>query len=98
MAKAGRPKGTSDIAPKIRSYFKRAIEKLEKKGKPLDDLIVEALENDLKGTLTALSKYVPTEIDLNTDTESAENMTDEQLLSIAKTGSAGASKKTEGPE
>lgn len=54
---AGNRKGTHDIAPIIRAAFVRAVARLEDGGKELADLIEKSLQEDLKGTLTAVAKY-----------------------------------------
>jgi len=58
MSGNGRPKGTPDLAPKIRKAFVNAI---KRKGgsEYLQDLMIESLEKDFTGTLNAISKFNP---------------------------------------
>ncbi len=93
--KGGRPRGTNEIAPKIRAYFMRAINGLQKKhGKTLDELIMEGLVDDLKGTLSALSKYIPAEVEVKLDDQRANELTDTELADIAAASSDRVTEKT----
>ena len=77
---AGRPKGRSDIAPKVRAAIIRAIDNLgTKKGKGLDQILAEQLEKDPISTLNMISKYCPKEIEMAVTKTVAQDMTDEEL-------------------
>lgn len=54
-------KGVSDLAPKIRGAYKRAILRLESEGKPLSGIIAKELEKDPLGALALLAKFNPRE-------------------------------------
>ncbi len=91
--KVGRPVGGSSITPRIRGYFSAALDILVKKKEPLDKLIAKGLQEDLKGTLSALARYMPAEIELTVDDNRAEEMTDAELAVIATESSARVNKK-----
>lgn len=76
---AGRRAGSRDVAPKIRGAFKRAcilLDKGKEEGEGLTELMVESLKNDFKGTITALGKYVPIELDASITEVSLEDWLD----------------------
>ena len=74
---AGRPKGSSDISPRIRGAFIRGLLIHEKKtGKGLSELFADAIEKQGILTVTdSIAKYVPKEMDITTT-----NLTPEQWL------------------
>lgn len=76
---AGRRAGSRDVAPKIRGAFKRAcilLDEGKNEGDGLTELMVESLKSDFKGTLTALGKYVPIELDAAITEVSVEDWLD----------------------
>jgi len=81
----GKPAGARDIAPKIRGYFIVALDRMAKNREPLDKLIEKGLKEDLKGTLTALAKYMPAEVAVVVEDKRTIDMSDNDLLEIAKT-------------
>lgn len=83
-----RRKNAQDIAPKVRAYIKQAFEKLEKKGKPLSEIIARELDENFAPTMNALKGYVPFEIEVDHEHTHIHELTDDQLADIAATGSA----------
>ena len=72
--------GSSDTAPMIRGAFKRACLMLDKdgeKGIGLSTLILESLQDDVRGTLQAMKGFVPKELDVQVD---AKELTHEEWL------------------
>lgn len=59
----GKRAGGRDFAPRVRSAVSRVLECLEEKG-DLDALLMDAMQKDLVGTLSALAKYAPQQIDM----------------------------------
>lgn len=92
-----RKRGSHDIAPQIRGAWKRAVLSLEDKGKPLSTIIEKCLEENPLATLKAISAFVPKEMLLEADitTKKAEELTDDELLSIATSGSDGTADEAE---
>ena len=72
--KGGRPKGSRDVAPKVRFIVDNAIEKLGMNA-CIDMLVNEIQENGLAVTLPKLSAFFPKEMDITTT-----NLTPEQWL------------------
>lgn len=73
-------KGTNDIAANVRGAFLRACKHLENDGRPLSSIIMEMLENDPKGCLDTVAKFVPKEMLIEaTITQQLEEMPDEAL-------------------
>ena len=67
---SGRTAGSRDVAPKVRGAFKRALLVLDgeqEAGSGLTELLVASLKEDVKGTLGAISKFVPKELDIDAD-------------------------------
>ena len=58
---AGRPKGSCDVASKIRNAFLSAISN----GKPLEEILEEKLKEDPLGTLRAISPFCPKEVSVD---------------------------------
>lgn len=66
--------GSKDVAPLIRGAFKRALLMLDDKrktdkGEGLSELLLEALEDDVKGTLQAMKGFCPKELDIDLKAE-----------------------------
>lgn len=57
--------GAKDVAPRIRGAFLRAAKIAEEQGKSLTDFVLESMEKDFLGTLTAIAKYCPKELDIS---------------------------------
>jgi len=70
-----RPKGSADLAPKVRGAFKRALIMLDEQrgvdeeGKGLSEVLMESLEENPIGTLGAISKFCPKELDVDLNAE-----------------------------
>jgi len=62
----GRKAGGKDFAPRVRSMFDRALEKLELKG-DADSLMEKALTEDFVGTIQRMSGYAPKTLDMTLD-------------------------------
>lgn len=66
-----RPKGSADVAPMVRGAFKRALimldekRKVSEKGQGLSEILCESLIENPIGTLGALSKFCPKELDVD---------------------------------
>ena len=79
-SKVGRPKGGREISGDIRGAFKRAclmLDKDGKKGQGLSTLILESLQEDVRGTLQAIKGFVPKELDVDL---TATELTHEQWI------------------
>ena len=75
-----RPKNSADVAPQIRGAFKRACLMLDgdgPKGEGLSTLILNSLNEDVRGTLQAIKGFVPRELDVDL---TATELTHEQWL------------------
>lgn len=81
---SGRKLGTKNIAQRIRGYLTVALDDMAKKGLPLDKLIVKGLKDDLKGTLTALAKFMPAEVAVTVDDKRVKDISDNDLIDIAQ--------------
>ena len=58
----GRPAGTGygkDIISKLHRGFNGALARLDARGKSLDELLAEALERDVAGTIRAITPLLP---------------------------------------
>tara|TARA_R110002020_G_scaffold171360_2_gene361381 strand:+ start:1654 stop:1911 length:258 start_codon:yes stop_codon:yes gene_type:complete len=70
-----RPKGSADLAPKVRGAFKRALIMLDEQrgvdeeGKGLSEVLMESLQENPIGTLGAISKFCPKELDVDLNAE-----------------------------
>ena len=71
MAGKGRPKGTRDVAPKVRFIVDNAMEKLGMQV-CIDMLAEEILEHGFANTLPKLSQFFPKEMDITTTNLSPE--------------------------
>ena len=63
---AGRRAGSKDVAPRIRGAFKRACIMLDEgksEGEGLTELMYKSLNEDFRGTISVLGKYVPVELE-----------------------------------
>lgn len=90
MAKSA---GARDVAPRIRAAFLQAV----KDGR-LHELMERSLEEDFRGTLNAVAKFCPKEIDITDDRKrSAEDYTDDELVAIVRKGSGDTSESTPSP-
>ncbi len=65
-ANSGKKAGGKDFAPRVRSMFDRALEKLELKG-DADKLMEAALKEDFVGTIQRMSAYAPKPVDMTLD-------------------------------
>ena len=75
-----RNKGNHDIASQIRGAFLRACKQSEEDGRPLSTIMLEMLENDPKGCLDTVAKFVPKEMLIETTVvQQLEEMSDEAL-------------------
>ena len=61
MAKAGRPKGSADLAPMIRGAAMRALKHNENRVKGLTMILAKSFVNKQLETLTALAKFNPSQ-------------------------------------
>ena len=62
----GRPKGSSEIAPKIRHAINDAIAKMKNRtGKTLGERLTECLDDDPISTLNMVARYMPKEIEVS---------------------------------
>lgn len=61
---AGRPKGSHDVADKVRKAFFRAVDNIKEKGgiTGLCDIFEELIVNDPKGAFEVLAKFTPKEM------------------------------------
>jgi len=92
---AGRPKGKSDTAPMIRGAFKRACMMLDEgkeKGEGLSTLILNSLNEDVRGTLQAMKGFVPKELDVQLE---AKELTHEEWLMKLNGGEDGSGSDSE---
>ena len=70
-----RPKGSADLAPKVRGAFKLALIMLDEQrgvdeeGKGLSEVLMESLQENPIGTLGAISKFCPKELDVDLNAE-----------------------------
>jgi len=70
-----RPKGSADLAPKVRGAFKPALIMLDEQrgvdeeGKGLSEVLMESLQENPIGTLGAISKFCPKELDVDLNAE-----------------------------
>ena len=83
-----RPKGSKDLAPMIRGAFKRACIQLDnkeggEKGIGLSTLILESLQEDVRGTLQAIKGFVPKELEV---TATVREVSHEEWLSSLEGG------------
>ena len=62
----GKKAGGKDFAPRVRSMFDRALEKLELKG-DADKLMEQALTDDFMGTVQKMASYAPKQVDMTLD-------------------------------
>jgi hypothetical protein len=66
-----RPKGSADLAPKVRGAFKRALIMLDERkgvdeeGRGLSEVLCDSLEENPIGTLGAISRFCPKELDVD---------------------------------
>ena len=92
-----RPKGSHDIAPQVRGAFLRALKLREdrRNKKSLSELIDDKLDEDVLGVLKAMAQFVPKEMLLQADitTRKADELSDDELLSIATSGSEGTAEE-----
>jgi len=58
---AGRPKGSHEVAHRVRTALMQAIDRMEKGGKSLVDIMEEELQKDPKGLLRVMAQYIPKE-------------------------------------
>ena len=65
MAGKGRPKGSADIAPRIRGAFIRACEINKQRGKDLTTLIADSLIDDPINTLKAMASFNPKQMNVD---------------------------------
>jgi hypothetical protein len=63
---SGKRAGGKDFAPRIRSMFDRALEKLELRG-DADKLMEAALKEDFVGTVQRMAAYAPKQVDMSVD-------------------------------
>ena len=62
----GRTAGAKDLAPVIRRAAMGSIKRLEQRGKSLSFLIEQELEKDVLKALTALAKFNPRQVNVDT--------------------------------
>tara|TARA_R110000782_G_scaffold18254_4_gene50364 strand:- start:1981 stop:2238 length:258 start_codon:yes stop_codon:yes gene_type:complete len=78
-----RPKASADLAPRVRGAFKRALIMLDERkgvteeGKGLSEILCDSLEDNPIGTLGAISRFCPKEldVDLNADIDGEIHIT-----------------------
>jgi hypothetical protein len=75
-----RPKGSHDIASKVRGAFLRALKQSEEDKRPLSTIMLEMLQTDPKACLDTVAKFVPKEmlIEQSIEVQLAE-MSDEAI-------------------
>lgn len=64
----GRPLGSGhghQVVNTIRRAFDVAIADLDARGKPLPELMADALEQDTLGALNTISRFMPRDVDVN---------------------------------
>ncbi len=63
---AGRPKGSCEIAPKIRASINSAIDNMKSRtGKTLSEKLTDCLDADPISTLNMVAKYMPKEVQIS---------------------------------
>ena len=91
---AGRPKGSCDVASKIRNAFLAAITN----GEPLEKILETKLKEDPLGTLRAISPFCPKEVSVDGKLEhehrhESVSETAQWLAEVIESGSDSESKK-----
>ena len=72
--KRGRPAGTGhgqQVVHKLRHGFEGALAELDARGKSLPELLADALEADVNGTIRSMAALLPKDVDISLDTGSA---------------------------
>ena len=66
--KRGRPAGTGhgqQVVHKLRHGFEGALAELDARGKSLDQLLADALELDVNGTIRSMATLLPKDVDIS---------------------------------
>jgi len=66
--KRGRPAGTGhgqQVVHKLRHGFEGALAELDARGKSLDQLLADALELDVNGTIRSMAALLPKDVDIS---------------------------------
>lgn len=80
MPGRGPRKGRVDIAREIRGAFLRACKMTEEDGRPLSMIILGLLNEDPKGCLDAIAKFVPKELMMEMSiVDQIEDMSEEAI-------------------
>lgn len=66
--KRGRPAGTGhgqQVVHKLRHGFEGALQELDSRGKSLPELLADALEADVNGTIRSMAALLPRDVDIS---------------------------------